>query len=77
MPETTIAQNHSHVLTVLQEDIDAGKPKDYDIQGGANHSHTVALTAEDFAALGEGDEVEKVASGMLRHVHTVLITADE
>ena len=45
--------NHGHPMTVSAADVIAGVEKAYDVQGPANHSHTVTLTAEDFALLGE------------------------
>lgn len=48
---TFIGTNHGHVLSVPIADINAGAQKSYDIQGSADHTHTVTLTASDFASL--------------------------
>lgn len=69
----TITQNHAHVLLIPQADILAGTQKTYDIKGGANHSHTVTLTADDFTTLALGVTVEKVSSFLQGHSHQVFI----
>ena len=75
MTEVTIDQNHRHALTIPQEDIDAGEAKDYDIQGEANHGHTVSLTEADFESLKGDADIEKQAAAEFRHDHTVRIVS--
>jgi len=69
----TILENHGHVLLISQADILAAVPKVYNIQGGANHNHTVSLTAADFAQLALGNQVDKTSSFLQAHSHMVLI----
>jgi len=37
-------------------------PKSYDIQGSADHTHTVTLTAADFASLKQNMGIAEVSS---------------
>jgi hypothetical protein len=53
--------------------LEAGVQKQYDIKGGANHSHMVTLTPADFASLALGNQVDKLASFLQGHDHQVLI----
>jgi hypothetical protein len=48
---TQISSNHGHVLTVSAADVSAGADKTYDIQGSAAHTHSVMVTAANFASL--------------------------
>ena len=47
----TIASNHGHVANVTMADVTAAADKTYDIQGSAGHTHSVTVTAADFATL--------------------------
>ena len=69
----TILENHGHTLLISQADVVAAVPKVYNIQGGANHNHTVSLTAADFAQLALGNQVDKTSSFLQAHSHMVLI----
>lgn len=63
--------DHAHTLTVPLADIQAGVEMVYNA-GGA-HTHTVTLTAEDFATLLETGTVQ-VQSSLDIHMHTVTLT---
>jgi hypothetical protein len=69
----SIADNHGHVLLIPQADILAGVQKVYDIKGNANHSHTVTMTASDFAFIAQGNQIDKMASYLQGHDHAVYI----
>jgi hypothetical protein len=61
------------VLLIPQADILAGVPKIYNIQGMANHGHTVSLSAGDFAQLALGNPIQQESSFLQAHTHTVLM----
>jgi hypothetical protein len=71
----TIAMNHGHVLTVTEQDVMAAVDKDYDIQGSSPHTHTVTITAADFATLAMSGGMITVTSSMGgMHTHSVTVT---
>jgi hypothetical protein len=70
---TTIATNHGHQMTVSAADVGAAADKTYDIAGSADHSHTVELTAEDFADLASGTILVVDSSTDAGHSHEVTI----
>ncbi len=43
------------------------------VKGSANHSHTLTLTASDFAFLAQGNGVDKTSSYLQGHDHMVFI----
>jgi hypothetical protein len=71
-PETTIASNHGHVLTVSAADVTAGQPRTYDIMGGAGHGHSVTLTAAHFQMLAQNQPVT-VTSTVTLHSHSITV----
>ena len=72
---TTIAisSNHGHALVVSKEDIAAGVEKIYDITGGAGHSHSVTISAAQFAELAGNTSIE-VVSTSAGHTHTCTVS---
>ena len=52
--QTTIGDNHGHVMMVSKDDVNAGVDKPYNIMGTATHTHTVMVTAAMFTTL-KGD----------------------
>ena len=60
--QVAIQTNHGHVLVVPVADINAGVDKGYDIRGTADHTHTVTLTAADFASLKQNTGVEEAST---------------
>jgi hypothetical protein len=71
---TQIASNHGHALTISAADKMTAAAKEYDIKGSADHSHTVSLSAEDFANLAAGDVLILTSSTDAGHEHEVTIT---
>jgi hypothetical protein len=71
--QTTISANHGHSLSIPIADKMAGAAKDYDIKGSADHSHTVSLTAADWADIDAGSltVTSSVTNG---HSHDVSIS---
>lgn len=60
----TIELNHGHRFTVAKADATAGAEKTYHIQGGADHDHTVTITAAQFSS---------VEIGLATHDHNVTV----
>ena len=71
-PSVMITANHGHVLMVPLADVMAGVEVTYDIQGTADHAHTVTLDADHFAMLEQGIQVT-VASSFAGHNHQVTV----
>jgi hypothetical protein len=69
----TISANHGHVLDISAADKMAAAAKDYDIRGSATHSHTVSLSANDFASLNSGNTVNVTSSVSEGHSHDLSI----
>jgi len=67
----TIAGNHGHVLSIPSADLDAATDKTYDIQGSADHTHTVTFTMAQLAQLKAGQPVTVVTSNAFGHEHSV------
>jgi hypothetical protein len=68
-----IGANHGHTLVVPKTDVMAGADKTYDIQGTSPHSHTVTITAAQFAALAANMSVSTVSS-LDGHTHSIMVT---
>ena len=66
----TIGGKDPHELVLTQAHVDAAQDISFDIQGVADHSHTVTLTAGDFAKLAAGRRVTLKASPT-DHTHVV------
>jgi hypothetical protein len=74
---TSIANNHpppgQHIVAVPFADVTAGVDKMYDIKGMADHSHTITLTAANFATLKAGTQVIVTSTTTLAHMHDVTV----
>ncbi len=70
----TIAANHGHVLSVALADLDSPTDMTYDIQGTADHTHTVVLTVAQLRALKTGASITTTSSTTLAHMHDISIT---
>jgi hypothetical protein len=66
-----IPYNHGHILEIPAADIAAGQQRSYDITGGADHSHTVAVTAAEMATLATNAGVQVMSSVGGGHSHTI------
>ena len=83
-PVVEILDNHlpsggDHVLLVPPQDVVDGLERSYDIRGdNVGHTHTVTLTAEDFASLRVGDPVTVISSNNgpvgIGHDHTIVLS---
>jgi hypothetical protein len=70
---TMIGTNHGHQMTVSAADRTAAVDKTYDIAGSSDHSHTVELTAQDFADLADGTILVLDSSTDAGHSHEITI----
>lgn len=71
---TLIGSNHGHSITVPKVDVENGSEKIYNIQGSSGHSHTVTVTAADFAALQSNQSVTISSTQDSGHTHSVSIS---
>lgn len=69
--ETVIQTNHGHVMMVSMADITAAANKTYDIMGTALHTHSVTITAAQYAMLKTGAMLTLTSSSDGTHTHTV------
>jgi hypothetical protein len=72
-PGVTIAANHGHALEVPLADVVAAADVTYDIQGTSGHTHSVTLTADQFAMLQEGTPVAVTSTVGDGHSHEVTV----
>ncbi len=70
----TIANNHGHVLTIALADLDSATDKTYDIQGSADHTHSVTLTVAQLATLKSGGSVSSTSTTSFAHQHEITVT---
>lgn len=71
---STFDFNHGHVLTVLRSDLDSTTALSYDIQGTADHTHTVTLTLAQLATLKSGASVTVVSTTTDYHQHVITVS---
>jgi hypothetical protein len=72
-PSATISANHGHAVTLPLADVMAGAGADYDIQGTADHPHTLSLSDEHLAMLQQGMQVTVASSTDAGHNHQVTL----
>jgi hypothetical protein len=71
---TDISANHGHVLTVPAMDVDSTVDKVYGIQGSADHSHLVTVTAAQLAQIKARTPVTVQSTpGGDGHTHAVTV----
>jgi hypothetical protein len=69
----TIAANHGHTLVIAKVDLDSATDKVYNIQGAADHNHTVTLTVAQLRTLKAGTSLGVTTSTANAHDHSVTI----
>ena len=57
-----VSDNHAHVATVLSAELNLGNAVTLDIRGGADHPHTVSLSAVEVVQIRDGQRVTKVST---------------
>ncbi len=73
MCSSNIASNHGHVLTVPPSDLASPADHDFDIQGSADHTHTVTITAAQFGLLAGGGTLTVTSSVGGGHTHACMV----
>ena len=63
--------NHGHTATISSAILTAGNAIQLDIRGGADHPHTVSLTAAEVTMIGARQRVAKTSTNDQGHSHTV------
>lgn len=66
-----ITANHGHTATVTAAQVTTANAVTLNIQGSANHPHTLELSAADVQAIGNGQRVSRISSSDQAHTHTV------
>jgi len=66
-----ISANHGHIATIAGATLAAGNAYSFDIRGGADHPHTVSLSAAEIVSIAANQRVSKESSTDLSHSHTV------
>lgn len=71
----TITSNHGHAITVSMADVMAGVDKTYDIMGTSAHTHSVTVTAANFASLMNSPTASLMVTSTTTdaHMHAVTI----
>jgi hypothetical protein len=67
----TISANHGHTAVVTGAQLTAAAEVTLDIRGGADHPHTVALSAAEVSSIAGGQRVSKESTTDASHSHTV------
>jgi hypothetical protein len=67
----TIDGNHGHTATISSAVLTAGNAIQLDIRGGADHPHTVSLSAAEVSMIGARQRVVKTSTNDQAHSHTV------
>jgi len=75
---TAIADNHGHMLTIPQADTMSMVSMTYNIQGIADHNHTITLTPTQLAQIGTKSQVIVVSTvgsspSFPAHTHQVTV----
>ena len=68
-----ISANHGHVLVVSMDDVMAGTDKTYDIMGTSAHTHSVTVTAAQFAMLQSNQQITTTSTVASSHSHSILV----
>jgi hypothetical protein len=66
-----IDANHGHTASISAATLMAGNAIQLDIRGGADHPHTVSLTAAEVTTIGARQRVAKTSTNDQGHSHTV------
>lgn len=69
----SVELNHGHSLVISKEDVIAAKRKTYDIQGTADHNHTLTVTSENFTAMKSRGLADIYSSTDNDHRHSVFV----
>lgn len=73
LPDVTgaISENHGHKAVILSVQITAGDAFTLNIQGQADHNHTVSITSANLSQIKNGNTVSQESSETTGHHHVV------
>jgi len=66
-----ISGNHGHQAVISTAALQAGGDLSLDIQGGADHPHSLVLAAAEVISIRQGGQVSKDATTTAGHMHVV------
>jgi hypothetical protein len=69
-----VSSNHGHAITVSMADVMAGVDKTYDIMGTATHTHSVTVTAANFASLMNNPDGSVMVTSTTANAHQHTVT---
>jgi len=72
--QSSIGANHGHTLQVSSSDVQTGTEKQYSIQGGSGHNHTIIVTAANFSTLRNNQQIQITSTSGGGHTHAVTIS---
>jgi hypothetical protein len=67
----SISANHGHEARITAARLADPMSVDLDIRGGADHPHTVSLSADEVQQIADGQQVVKTSSTTQSHNHLV------
>ena len=72
---SSVDNNHSHNAVISGADVDNPPAQKTITSDGANHTHTITLTKQNYEAIKQGQEVTVTSSsnGATPHTHTFTI----
>jgi hypothetical protein len=68
----TVTANHGHTATISNAQLSAGNAVRLDIRGGADHPHTVELSAGQVMQVAQRQRVSVESTNDAAHTHTVI-----
>ncbi|HTT13043.1 MAG TPA: hypothetical protein VMG60_19405 [Burkholderiaceae bacterium] len=71
--DTVITGNHGHAVTIPDADLDSMVDMTYNIQGTADHNHTIVLTVAQLQMIKVMTAVTVLSSTTLSHNHDVTV----
>lgn len=69
-----ISFNHGHVLAIPTADLDSLTAMTYDIQGSADHSHSVTFSPAQLATLKTDASVTVSSTAAFSHQHDITVS---
>ena len=67
----SVSANHGHIATITAAELAGGSDIILQIQGDADHDHSVMLAASDLSQIAGGERVSRESSNDQAHTHFV------
>jgi hypothetical protein len=68
----TVTGNHGHTATITNAQLTAANAVSLDIRGGADHPHTISLSANQVMQVAARQRVSVESTNEVAHTHTVI-----